>query len=72
MATLKKQKIRIYNGALSCSNGCGGCGGCPVVDYFPKKNTVVISDPAKPGLGKFTMTVQDYNKMLSVAKQIKT
>jgi len=71
MINIKTKKIRIYDGALGCSNGCGGCGGCPVVDYFPGKNTVVVSDPAKLDRGKFTMTVQDYNKMLSGAKQIK-
>ena len=71
MINIKTKKIRIYDGALGCSNGCGGCGGCPAVDYFPGKNTVILSDPAKPDRGKFSMTVQDYNKMLSGAKQIK-
>ena len=63
---MKTPSIRIYNGA----NFCPDCDECPVVDYLPAQGLVEVSDPAKPGNGKFTMTVSEYNILLKNAKEI--
>lgn len=58
---------RIYNGA----NFCPDCDDCPVIDLTSNGKMVIISDPAKPKNGKFKMTVDEYNILLSNAKKIK-
>jgi hypothetical protein len=65
---MKKNKntIRIYNGAAFCPS----CSSCPVVEYSPDKKVVIISDPAKPKSGRFTMSVEEYNTLVKNAKPI--
>lgn len=57
---------RIYNGASFCESG--SC--CPVVDYNKDSKTVTISDPAKPKMGRFVMSIEEYNALIKNAKTI--
>jgi hypothetical protein len=58
--------VRVYDGAEMCDK----CNKCPVVDHLPEQNQVVIHDPHKPESGKFTMTVDEYNALISRAKPV--
>lgn len=58
--------MRIYDGA----NFCESCSACPVVEYAHESGVVRMSDPAKPERGSFTMTVGEYNALLTHAQKI--
>lgn len=60
---MKEKIIKIYDGSNYC-----GIGACPIVEYFPNKKSVKVSDPKKPRNGKFTMSVEEYNNLLKNAK----
>lgn len=62
---MKEKSIKIYDGANYC-----GIGSCPIVEYFPNKKIVKISDPKKPRSGKFTISIEEYNSLLKNAKII--
>ncbi|MDO8574809.1 MAG: hypothetical protein Q7R61_00830 [bacterium] len=61
---MKEKFIKIYDSKDYCFGGLG----CPIVEYLPSKKLIKISDPKKPGNGKFTMSVEEYNNLLKNAK----
>ncbi len=60
------ETVRVYDG----SRWCDKCGTCPVVDLAPDGLNVVIHDPDKPGNGSFTMTVKEYNTLITNGRPI--
>lgn len=63
---MHQDKITLYNGAGFCSD----CSECPVVEYYPTKDLVKISDPGKPGRGSFQMSAEEYRSLIANAKKI--
>lgn len=66
---MKKQAIyeteKIYDGRVYC-----GVGACPVVEFSKKQGVVKIHDPAKPHMGTFTMTAEEYNTLIKNAPTV--
>lgn len=57
---------RVYDGSLWCDK----CDKCPVVELTADGRSVVIHDPDKPENGAFTMTVEQYNALISNARPV--
>lgn len=62
---MKNKSIKIYDGKNYCIVGA-----CPIVEYFPSKRTVKMSDPEKSENGQFIMDVIEYNSLIKNAKII--
>lgn len=61
---------RIYDGNKYCrDSGCTTTRECPVIDHDKSNSTVTFHDPTKPESGRFTITVEKYNQMVSVLKK---
>jgi hypothetical protein len=56
----------VYDGKPYCPD----CSDCPVAELDEQGQTVTLRDPARPELGRFTMTVSQYNALLKNAQPI--